>query len=284
MQRVQCPANETYDFGIKLLNATSKWSKTKGEGINVAILDSGIDCTHEDLRERVKGGINFTTENKNDYMDRLGHGTFCAGIIAASENRKGIIGVAPLVNIYSVKVLNDRGEGKPSWIQQGIEWCIENNIDIINMSLGYVQEHEGIKQAIKNAHKNKIIMVAAVGNNNNEVEVEFPARYPEVIGVTAIDISEHLGDFCTTGTNVDYSAAGVNVLSTSLRNTYARASGTSFAAPHITGAIALIQSESIKVLGQKLSLYEVKTMMDMQVEDLGGLGKDNQYGYGLFHF
>jgi subtilisin len=284
MQRIQCPINETYNFGVKLLNAVSEWTQTKGEQINVAILDSGIDCTHNDLRERIKGGINFTTDNKSDYIDRLGHGTFCAGIIGASENGKGLIGVAPLANLYAVKVLNDKGEGKPSWLQQGIEWCIENNIDVINMSLGFIQEHEGVKKAIQSAYEHKIIMIAAVGNDNKETEVEYPARYPEVIGVTAIDNEEHLGNFCTTGSKVEFSAAGVDVVSTGLHNTYAMASGTSFAAPHIAGAIALIQANAMRVFGQKLSLQEIRVMMDLQTEDLGGVGKDNQYGYGLFHF
>lgn len=275
---------ETFDYGVRLINAVAEWSEARGEGINVAILDTGIDYTHDDLKGCIKGGINFTSDDRTDYMDRCGHGTFCAGIIAAAENGKGLIGVAPNVNVYAVKVLGDKGQGSINWLMQGINWCIENNIDVISMSLGFPQSTPEMHETIINAYNHGIIMVAAVGNDNRETEVEFPARYPEVIGVTAIDNCERLGGFCTTGSKIEVAAPGVNITSTYLHNLYANGSGTSFAAPHISGAVALIQSGSLKHFKQKLSFAEMKTFLDMHVEDLGTPGKDNQFGYGLFHF
>lgn len=275
---------ETMDYGVRLINAVSEWSDSKGEGINVAILDTGIDYTHVDLKDRVKGGVNFTSDDRTDYMDRCGHGTFCAGIVAASENGQGLIGVAPQCNLYAVKVLGDKGQGSLQWLAQGIEWCIENKIHIISMSLGFPESTPEVYQAIVDAYNARIIMIAAVGNDNKETEVEYPARYQEVIGVTAIDNCERLGSFCTTGSKIEVAAPGVNVTSTYLHNLYASGSGTSFAAPHITGAIALIQAGSEKHFGQKLSFNEVKVFLEIHVEDLGVKGKDNQFGYGLFHF
>jgi subtilisin len=284
MQIVQNIPNETMDYGIRLINACEEWNETRGEGINIAILDTGIDYTHVDLKDCVKGGVNFTTEDRSDYMDRCGHGTFCSGIIAAAENGTGLIGIAPNSNLYAVKVLNDKGQGSINWLIQGVNWCIENNIDIISMSLGFTQDTPEMRNIISKAYDKGIIMIAAVGNDNRETEVEYPARYPEVIGVTAVDNCDELGNFCTTGSKVEVSAPGVNITSTYLNNLYAIGSGTSFAAPHITGAIALIQSGSLKHFKQKLNFIEVKAFLDMHVQDLGEPGKDNKYGYGLFHF
>lgn len=277
---------EIIDYGVKSINAMSQWAETQGENINIAVLDTGIDYTHKDLIERVKGGANFTTTNILDYMDRNGHGTFCSGIISATKNGSGIIGVAPRANLYAVKVLNDEGKGNPLWIKDGILWSVNNGIQIISMSLGYDKDSPETYAAVKEAYKKGIIMVAATGNDPTQYFVDYPARYHEVIGVTAIDQYERVGGFCNrdNGCNIEIAAPGVDIISTYLSNTYAIASGTSFAGPHITGAIALLQAKAFKRYNRFLTLNEVKLLLEMNTKDLGVRGKDNQYGYGLFHF
>lgn len=277
---------EIIDYGVKSINAMSQWSETQGENINVAILDTGIDYTHKDLIERVKGGANFTTNNIVDYMDKNGHGTFVSGIIGASKNGSGVIGVAPRANLYAVKVLNDEGRGNPLWIKDGILWSIQNSIQIISMSLGYDKESSEAYEAIKEAYKKGIIMISATGNDPTRNFVDFPARYPEVIGVTAIDQYEQVGNFCNRdgGCNIELAAPGIDIISTYLNNTYAVASGTSFACPHITGAITLLQAKAFRRYGRFLTLNEIKLLLEMNTKDLGVKGKDNLYGYGLFHF
>lgn len=275
---------EIIDYGIKMLDVISQWQDTKGEGINVAVLDTGIDYNHYDLVNRVKGGFNFTTANPGDYIDRNGHGTFCAGIIGATDNEKGTIGVAPEANIYAVKVLNDQGKGDLNWLADGIEWSIANNIHIISMSLGFQSDFIRIKEAVQKAYKAGIIMVAAAGNDASRTQVDFPARYPEVIGVTAIDANQKLGSFCTTGTDIEFSAPGVDVISTYLNNQFAVMSGTSMATPHISGAIALLQAKAKKIYNRFLTFEEIRLILDMNTKDLGIKGKDIQYGYGVFKF
>lgn len=275
---------EIIDYGIKLIAPLKQWNTTCGENINVAVLDTGIDYTHEDLKANVKGGINFTSSNREDYIDRAGHGTFCAGIIGAAANGVGIIGVAPKVNLYAVKVLNDKSQGTLNWLLNGIDWCIHNNIDIINMSLGFDKDYPKLHEAVVRAYNNDIVMLAAVGNNKLEPDAEFPARYEEVIGITAIDSMKHIAKFNTLGSKVEVAAPGVNITSTYLNNQYAIGSGTSFAVPHIAGAIALIQSNTLKLNGKKMKNVEIRQFIKDKCEDLGIKGRDRIYGYGMFKF
>ena len=235
---------EIIDYGVKLIAPLKQWNTTCGENINVAVLDTGIDYTHEDLKTNIKGGINFTSSNREDYIDRAGHGTFCAGI----------------------------------------DWCIHNDIDIINMSLGFDKDYPKLHEAVVRAYNNNIVMLAAVGNNKLEPDAEFPARYEEVIGITAIDNMKHIAKFNTLGSKVEVAAPGVNITSTYLNNQYAIGSGTSFAVPHIAGAIALIQSNALKLMGHKMKNGEIRKFIQDKCEDLGIKGRDRLYGYGMFKF
>lgn len=272
---------EIIDYGVELIHPEAEWNVTRGEGINVAILDTGIDYKHEDLT--IAGGINCTGGDTNDFMDRNGHGTFCAGIIGANENQKGIVGLAPKSNIYAVKVLNDKSQGTITWLLDGINWCIEHNIDVINMSLGFVMDSIDLHLVVKQAYDAGIIMVAAAGNDNKSINADFPARYDEVLCVTAIDKNQRLASFDTTGSKIELSAPGVDITSTFLNNQYAIGSGTSFATPHIVGAITLIQSYYLKQ-GKKLTMPELRKFLFEHTIDLGDVGRDNQYGFGMFKF
>lgn len=276
--------HEIIDYGVKLIAPLKEWNTTCGEHIKVAILDTGVDYNHDDLKINVKGGVNFTSSNRADYMDKAGHGTFCAGIIGGAANGIGIIGVAPKTEIYAVKVLNDNSQGKLNWLLSGIDWCVHNNMDIINMSLGFDKDFPKLHDAIVRAYNAGIIMVAAVGNNKFESDAEFPARYQEVIGVTAIDSMKHAASFNTMGRNVEVAAPGVNITSTYPGNRYAIGSGTSFAVPHVAGALALIQSNNLKLTGKKMTNEEMHNFIVSHCEDLGIKGKDVITGYGMFKF
>lgn len=279
--------SDTVGYGVKMIHAQKEWKETMGAGINIAILDTGIDFDHQDLKDRVKGGINFTSSNPKDYMDRKGHGTHCAGIIAASLNNNGIVGVAPEANLFAVKILGDDGAGSLDWIIKGIEWCINNDIHIISMSLGTNVHHEALYNAIKRAYDKGVILVAASGNDGDGGKtqtIDYPGFYQEVIAVSAIDANEVIGDFSSTGSNVVISAAGVDVLSTYPGNKYAKLSGTSMACPHISGAIALMLAKSKIRLGRMLTNQEVLLMIKMLADDTNEKGKDDLYGFGVFTF
>lgn len=278
--------DEIIDYGVKAIGAQNEWNETKGRGIRVAVLDTGIDYNHPDLKDRVKGGINFTTNNPNDYMDRQGHGTHCAGIIAASINGLGVVGVAPEVDLYAVKVLGDNGSGSLDWTIQALDWCIANHINVVSMSLGSNGSYQQVHDAIKRAYNNGIILIAAAGNDGNGYgdTIDYPARYPEVIAVAAIDINENQGSFSSTGYDVEVASAGVDVLSAYPNNSYARLSGTSMACPHISGAAALLLAKSHIRYSRLLNPEEIRLLLQMNSKDRGIAGRDDKFGFGVFTF
>lgn len=278
---------DTIQYGVRMIGAQSQWKETKGANIKIAVVDTGIDFNHPDLKDRIKGGVNFTTNNLNDYMDINGHGTHCAGVIAASINKTGIVGVAPEADLYAVKVLSDSGNGSIDWIIKGIDWCIANGIHIMSMSLGTNQDSQAMRDAFVRAHQKGIIMICAAGNDSqgDSVDtVDFPARYTETISVAAIDARQGIGSFSSRGSEVEVSAAGVDVFSTYPNRKYAKLSGTSMATPHIAGAVALIQSKAMRRYGRYLTTEEVRLLLQMNSKDLGVNGKDNSFGYGAFSF
>lgn len=283
MKRKKHLNNEYIDYNLLMSNITSQWSTTMGENVNVAILDTGIDYTHQNLKNSIKGGINFTSSNKLDFIDRNGHGTFVAGIIAGEKNENGIGGIAPKCNLYSVKILSDNCKGSIDNLSKGIDWCIENNINIISMSLSYPIYNKQVHEIIKKAYDNNIILIAAAGNNK-KTKIDFPARHDEVIGVTSINKNKKLSKFSNTGNNINFCAPGDNIISTYLNNSYTVMSGTSMSVPHMTGIIALIQSKSLKANGKLLNFKELMEVLLKNSIDLGDSGYDKKYGYGLFKF
>lgn len=276
--------NEIIDYGVKLINPLEAWKITKGKGIKVAILDTGIDYNHVDLKDNFITGINFTTANKQDYMDYVGHGTFCAGLIAGLANNTGIIGIAPECSIYAVKILDNRSQGSVGQLIQGIEWCINNKIDIINCSLGLTRDFTALHDVICHAYNAGIIICAAAGNNRFATDVEYPAKYPEVISIGAINSIKKIANFNSTGKHAELVAPGVDIISTYLHNKYATNSGTSFSCPLISGAIALIQSKALLQQGRKLNTAEIRKFIYSHCEDLGLPGTDIIYAHGLFSF
>lgn len=275
------------DYGVKIIGAPSEWKETRGSGIKVAILDTGIDFNHKDLKDRIKGGIDLTSDNPQDYMDRQGHGTHCAGVVGASLNGGGVAGIAPEVDIYAIKILGDKGTGSIEQIIDGIKWCVDNDMHIISMSLGLYDDDTRLHEVVKQAYAKNIVMIAAAGNDGDGEgydNVNYPARYDEVIAVAAIDLKDKIWSGSSSGIEVEVASAGVDVLSTYPNNKYAFDSGTSMACPHIAGAVALIQSKALKLYKRLLTIDEIRLLLQMYSEDLGLDGRDENYGYGVFSF
>lgn len=264
-------AHQTVPYGIPQVKADQVQSTgVKGQGVKVAVLDTGIDYNHEDLN--VRGGVSFVD---SDYIDRNGHGTHVAGTIAALDNGVGVIGVAPDVELYGVKVLSDSGSGSYSGIAQGIEWAIDNGMDVINMSLGGSSGSSVLQTAVQQAYNSGIVVVASAGNSYaGEDTVGYPAKYPEAIAVAAVDSNNQRAAFSSTGPAVEISAPGVSVLSTVPGNGYSSSySGTSMAAPHVAGVAALIKSAN-----PSLSNVQIREAMNQTAVPLGPA---NEYGNGL---
>ncbi|AND42267.1 cell wall-binding repeat-containing protein [Cytobacillus oceanisediminis] len=264
-------------WGIKSIKATQSWSlDSTGKGVKVAILDTGISV-HEDLT--IAGGRSFV-EYTDSFHDDNGHGTHVAGIIGAADNNKGIVGVAPDSRLYAVKVLDKTGSGFVSNIIKGIDWAITNKMDIINLSLVSAGSSTALKAAIDKAANAGIFVVAAGGNDGRKEgtgdTVSYPAKYPTVIGVAAVDELNNRGEFSATGNGIELSAPGVNITSTIPNNEYASYDGTSMAAAFVSGKLALL-----KELFPFASNSWIRNKIKENTRDLGEKGKDPLYGYGL---
>ena len=270
------------DWGFTEVNAaqTHKLGFT-GKGIKIGIIDSGIDRTHPDLK--IAGGISYIGSSTN-YHDANGHGTHVAGIIAARDNDIGIIGVAPEAELYAIKVMGKDGLGNNSDVVKGIEWAITKNLDIINLSLTTEQKSVVMELALQNAYDHGLIIVGAAGNNEEgfiePVNVLYPARYPTVIAVGAINKDNKKAKFSYYGNSLEFVAPGEEINSTYIQNPstklYATSSGTSMAAPFVTG-IAALYKEAYPLLTNK----KIRSLMQADTIDLGTPGKDRLYGYGL---
>lgn len=268
------------DWGLKDVGAESAWAKTKGKGIKVAVLDTGIDPDHKDLQPNLKAYADFTGSTYG-VEDMQGHGSHCAGIIAGVDNGVGIIGVAPEVELYAGKVLGDNGSGSYDSIIKGIQWAMSQQVDVISMSLGSpTAGPEQLHQVIQQAHAQGIIMIAATGNENGEVC--YPAAYDEVIAVSAIDQNNNRASFSNYGIQNEIAAPGVNIVSTYKNGTYARLSGTSMATPLVAGATALIIARHQQLFFNiKPTVEQTHQMLVHMVRDLGQVGTDTLYGAGM---
>ncbi|RST76261.1 serine protease [Siminovitchia acidinfaciens] len=262
--------------GIELIQAPKIWQDTKGKGIVIAVLDTGCDTDHPDLKDRIIGGRNFTDDDRGNpeiFQDYNGHGTHVAGTIAASENNLGVVGVAPEASLLIVKVLNRRGSGLHEWIIKGINFAIEQKADIISMSLGGPDDNSKLHEAIKQAVCNNILVVCASGNDGDGSdltdEFAYPGRYNEVICVGAVNHERLSSDFTSSHDEVDLVAPGEEILSTYLNGQYATLSGTSMATPHVSGALALIKVLANKSFGRQLSEAELYAQLIKRTVPLG---------------
>lgn len=153
-------SGQTVPYGIKSIKAQKVHKQGyAGQNVKVAVLDSGIDGKHEDLH--VTGGVSFVPAESDPLVDPHEHGTHVAGTIAALDNKVGVVGVAPKASIYAVKVADENGDGYYSWIIKGIEWAIENDMDVINISMGGASESEALKEAVDRAYDKGILIVAS---------------------------------------------------------------------------------------------------------------------------
>jgi subtilisin len=235
---------EKIPWGIQRIYADLVWEDTKGSMVKVAILDTGIDLDHPDLWRNIKGGINTVKPHKSADDDN-GHGTHLAGTVAAVDNDFGVIGVGPEISLYAVKVLNKKGKGWLSDLIDALDWCVDNKIQVVNMSFGSLEDNQSFRDAIIKVHQAGITLVASAGNNGEDSGlIEYPAMYPETIAVSAIDQNDLFASFSSFGPQIDLTAPGVDIYSTYNNDFYEKMYGTSMAAAHVTGTAALLLTTS----------------------------------------
>ncbi|GAF11832.1 LOW QUALITY PROTEIN: hypothetical protein JCM19045_969 [Bacillus sp. JCM 19045] len=239
-----------------------------GAGVRVAVLDTGIS-THPDLN--IRGGVSFVP-GEPTMLDGNGHGTHVAGTIAALNNNVGVLGVAPNVELYGVKVLGANGSGSISGIAQGLQWAGNNGMHVANLSLGSSQPSATLEQAVNQATSQGVLVVAASGNSGAGT-VGYPARYANAMAVGATDQNNNRASFSQYGQGLDIVAPGVGVQSTYPGNRYASLSGTSMATPHVAGVAALVKQKN-----PSWSNVQVRNHLKNTATNLGNT---NLYGSGL---
>lgn len=269
---------QTIPYGIPHIKADVAHSQSvTGSGVKVAVLDTGIDASHEDLN--VAGGASFVADEPDALTDGNGHGTHVAGTIAALNNNVGVVGVSYDVDLYAVKVLSGAGSGTLSGIAQGIEWAIDNDMDVINMSLGGSTGSSTLKQASDNAYNSGIVVVAAAGNSGSYFglinTIGYPARYDSVIAVGAVDSNNNRASFSSVGSQLEVMAPGVDINSTLPGNQYGSLNGTSMASPHVAGATALI-------LAKYPNMTNVEVRQKLR-DTATNLGTAFNYGHGVIN-
>ena len=219
------------------------WAVTHGQGVKVAVVDSGVEADHQELTGSVLPGIDYVKAGSDGRIDPNGHGTHVAGVIAAHVNNGvGIAGAAPDVKILPVRVLDAGGGGVASNVAKGVIWAADHGTRVINLSLGG-GEAAGIQQAIQYANSQGDVVLAAGGNNGEAGNAPmYPAAYPEAIAVAAVDTDRSHPAFGNTGNYLDVAAPGVGIVSLwgSSPTAYASATGTSMATPFASAEAALI--------------------------------------------
>lgn len=274
-------SKEVIPWGVKDVINPKLMSKYTGKGIKIAILDSGIDFNHPDFGGNIQKGYNVLNPSALP-IDDYGHGTLVAGIIAAQNNKFGIVGIAPEADVYPVKVLDGYGEGNINDIVKGIDWCINNKIQIINMSFAILDDKPMLSNSIKKAIDSNIIIIASA-NNSYGGEVGYPASYDDIISVTAVDCNHKIAESAPVG-KIDFCSPGVNILTTNANDGYSLANGTSLSTAYITALTALIlqnpadfELSSISKCSQK----DVYTTLKKLSKHLGGNGKNSTFGEGF---
>jgi thermitase len=275
-------------WSMKRTNATKAWDKgVNTSNVTVAVLDTGIDYDHPEFAGRVIKGPDIA-DNDSDPMDKMGHGTHVAGIIGASGNNGiGVAGVAWNCKLLAVKVLGDKGNGTTDYVAEGIKYAADHGARVINLSLGN-SDASGLAldpvlhQAMVYAHQKNVLVVAAAGNEHGEVHS--PANDPNAIAVSSTSnflFFEWMSMFSNHGDKVEVAAPGGGIYSTlpthgsQLGSNYGKLSGTSMAAPFVSGEAALIIAQH-----PTWTVDQVRARIDQAVDDKGASGRDEKYGFG----
>lgn len=264
------------------IHVSPVWAEgiTGSRKIKVAIIDTGINYNHEDLKDNVDASLGFNfVDNKPDAMDDNNHGSHCAGTIGGmGNNNLGVTGVNWNVTMIPVKFLSATGGGTLDAALQSIQWATKQKVDVMSNSWGGGGYSQALYDAISDAEKQGIVFIAAAGNdgNNNDTTDTYPANYdlPNVIAVAATDNRDQIASFSNYGTaKVHVAAPGVKILSTVKNGGYDTFSGTSMATPHVAGIAALMLS-----VNPSLSYAQIKDTLIRTSDKVRGLSRKVKAG------
>jgi len=268
-------------WNLEIIGAEHGWQEGSGEGITVAVLDTGVAPVQDLNPKYLKKGVSFVSGEPTS-VDFNGHGTHVAGTIAQYTNNKyGAAGIAPKASILPIKVLSKQGFGQSEWIASGIDEAVDQGADIINLSLGGTSSRV-INVAIDKALQRNVIVIAAAGNTGKK-GVSSPAKRKGVIAVSATDRNDELAPYSSWGKEIFISAPGGNkkqphggIIQETVsgeKSDFLEFQGTSMATPHVSGAVAIL-------LGTGVQPEEIPDVLKKSAYDLGTQGHDTKFGHG----
>lgn len=271
---------QSIDWGIEMPGIPSFWTHSKGKGVNIALLDSGIAYDHPDLKDAILDAKDFTN-SRSGINDTRGHGTHCAGIMAARDNHHGVVGIAPKANLIVGKVIGDNQSCNAVRLAEAINWAVETGAHIIAMSLGSNAHFSILQKAIENAIERGVYVIGAAGNSSLGMgSVDYPSAYEPVITVGAIDRQCKFTKFSARGRQVEIVAPCDQITSTFPPNILGRLSGPSLAMPFVAGVAALVLSKH-RLYGGKTPIRNRQDLL----QHLSGMTLDaaeyNNCGFGL---
>ena len=268
LQHVPHSEQDGVDWALTSYSIPDLWQRTKGEGVTVAVIDSGV-APHYAL-ENVVDRRNFSSDS--EVYDTLGHGTHVAGVIGATKGPAK--GIAPGCKIISLKVLGHSGMGSNDAVATAVRFAAEADVDLVCMSLGSPSPSANVHQAIQYATGKGVIVICAAGNDGGAVN--FPAAFHETVAVGAVDKHGNVCDFSSRGKEIVVAAPGQDITSTWLADGYATISGTSMAAPFVAGVLALYLSHH-----GPATHADILAALSESARDAGPPGHDHTYGWGL---
>ncbi len=272
---------ERINWAEAVLGIPRLWRQTQGRGIRVAVLDTGIDPDHPDLQSAIAEMRDFTGDG---IEDENGHGTHCAGIIAARLNNVGFVGVAPQASLLVGKVLSNSGSGSFDWTARGVDWAVSQRANIISMSLGGPSISHSLYKAISSALARGVHVICAAGNSGSlyQNSIGYPGKFGGVITVASHDRNGNPSGFTSHGGEIDVMAPGSEIWSTYKKGGYATLSGTSMATPFVAGLSALVVAKHRRGSSHRSPLRNVEELKEHLLRMATHPGwHDNQSGYGL---
>ncbi|MFQ6340961.1 S8 family peptidase [Bacillus sp. AF62] len=272
-----CYYSSNQNASLQKMQIPKAWDITRGSTDTVvAVVDSGVQSTHPDLKGKVISGYDYVQNNTDPSKDELGHGTHIAGTIAAvTDNEIGIAGIAPNVKILSVRVLDRNGYSYNDVIANGITYAADHGAKVINLSIAMQDPSQVLEDAVNYAWDKGVVLVAGAGNASTS-QPYYPAAYSNVISVAATDSNDAKWDRSNYGISVDVSAPGVDIMSTvptnwNLETPYSTKSGTSMATANVSGVVALLAS-------QGFSNIQIRDAIEKSADKIPGTGEYWKHG------
>lgn len=264
------------NWGMNVFGVEKLRSITRGEGITVGVIDTGIDDAHP-LLTNVKAAKDFTG-SPNGYRDVNQHGTHCSGTVGAQNEQ---IGVAPGCQIVHGKALSDQGSGYGTWIRDAMQWCVDQGATVLSMSLGSPGEDPTITTKIRQLADQGVWIIAAAGNSGaGTPNVDWPGRSAHAISVAALTQFLNPASFTSAGAKIDTSGPGVDIWSTKPGGGYRQMSGTSMATPFVAGVLALYRAALVKKQLPVPFVEALRLMLFADSTDTHLPGDDNRTGPG----